>query len=89
MFILSNLVRHALEMFCCWILKIFSIIRVHKYRLGNAFLLAWKANKNDCKVEIQELIVELTVRAFNSATKTFPQSHTESSAALLPEIEVC
>ena len=64
-------------------------LRVHKYGLGNAFVLAWKASEKDCQVEILELIVELTVRAFNSATEKFPRSHTESSATLLPGIEVC
>ena len=88
MFILFNLLRHAFEMFYCWDFENF-LIRVHKYPLGNSFLLAWKANKKDCTVQIRELTVELTVRAFNSATEKFPQSHTESSAALLPEIEVC
>ena len=67
----------------------YGLIRVHKYRLGNSFALAWKASERDCQVEIRELIVELTVRTCNNATETLPPSDTESFAKLLPEIEVC
>ena len=39
---------------------------------GDSLVLAWKANVKECRIELQQLNVELTVRAFDKATEQLP-----------------
>ena len=37
--------------------------------LGDSLVLAWKANVKECQIELRQLNIELTVRAFDKATE--------------------
>ena len=55
---------------------------------GDSLLLAWKANGQNCQIKLQQMNIELTVRAFDKVTEQLPHFDDGSSPALLHENEV-
>ena len=50
---------------------------------GESLCLAWKANGRDCQIELQEVNIELAIRAIDKGKEEFPHCDDGSSPALL------
>ena len=50
---------------------------------GDSLCLAWKANSRDCQIELQEVNIELTIRAIDKGREEFPRCDDGFSQALL------
>ena len=52
--------------------------------------LEWKTNKRNCEIELQEMNIEVVVRAFDEATEDIPfcENETEVSEAQLVLLRV-
>ena len=53
-------------------------------------MLEWKANKRNCKIELQDMNIEVVVRAFDEATEAIPfcEDKTKASEAQLVLLRV-
>lgn len=64
------------------------VLHARQYCSGVSLVLAWKANVKECQIELQQLNVELTVRAFDKSTEQLPHFEDATSPSSIHETEV-